>query len=115
MFLRRATGAEHCGKEGGHVRIGSFSYDEPRRCGALAPQRIREPGQPDDWVTSQEGYRYEESEVAQGGAFCNLLLNVVDEEKLTGDRVDSLDARLLASYPPGHICGRRRQRTRRVM
>ena len=93
----------------------SVSCDEPRRCGGRAPQRVREPGQPDDWVRSYEGYRYEESEVAQGGVFCNLLLNVVEEEKLTRDRVDSLDATLLASYPPGQICSRRRRRIRRVM
>ena len=47
--------------------------------------------------TSLEGYWFEEFEVARGGAFCDLLLDALNDEKLRGDWVDSSVTRLLAS------------------
>ena len=37
--------------------------------------------------TRLEGYWYEELEVVRGGAFCDLLLDALNDEKLREDRV----------------------------
>lgn len=45
--------------------------------------------------TSQEGYQHEESKAARGDKFCGLLLDAVNEEELTEDRVKNWVANLL--------------------
>lgn len=45
--------------------------------------------------TSQEGYQHEASKAIRGEQFCGLLLDAVNEEELTEDRVKSWVAKLL--------------------
>jgi len=45
--------------------------------------------------TSQEGYQHEESKAARGDSFCGLLLDAVNEEEKTEDRVNGWVAKLL--------------------
>jgi len=45
--------------------------------------------------TSQEGYEHDESKAIRGDSFCGLLLDAVNEEELTEDRVKNWVAQLL--------------------
>lgn len=45
--------------------------------------------------TSQEGYQHKESKAIRGESFCGLLLDAVNEEELTEDRVKNWVAKLL--------------------
>lgn len=45
--------------------------------------------------TSQEGYQHKESKAIRGESFCGLLLDAVNEEKLTEERVKNWVANLL--------------------
>lgn len=46
--------------------------------------------------TSPEGYLHEESKAIRGDSFCGLLLDAVNEEELTEERVKKWVAKLLA-------------------
>jgi hypothetical protein len=45
--------------------------------------------------TSQEGYQHKESKAIRGESFCGLLLDAVNEEELTEERVKNWVAKLL--------------------
>jgi len=45
--------------------------------------------------TSQEGYQHKKSKAIRGESFCGLLLDAVNEEELTEDRVKNWVAKLL--------------------
>lgn len=47
-------------------------------------------------ASSQEGYQHEASKAIRGDAFCGLLLDAVNEEDLTEERVGAWASRLLA-------------------
>lgn len=47
-------------------------------------------------ATAQEGYQHQESKAARGDRFCGLLLDAVNEEDLSEERVQAWAAQLLA-------------------